>query len=82
MQVPKQEILIFWDSNILLLRNDISRSGMSRLMIAIMNPGHKFGDMKAIQKELSEIVKDLAPKDCSNQIPFMTDGDEVGGKVS
>lgn len=48
-------------------------------MIAIMNPGHVFSDMKTIQKELNEAVKELAPKECKDKIPFMTDGDEIGG---
>lgn len=55
---------------------------MSRLLIVILNPGHKFSDMEEIQAELSPIVTNLSPKDCSNpNIPFMTDGDEIGGIV-
>ena len=53
---------------------------MSRLLIAIMNPGHEFTNLKVVQEELSEIVPGLIPKDCSNpKVPFMTDGDEIGG---
>ena len=45
-----------------------------------MNPGHEFINLKDIQDELSEVVPDLIPKDCCNpKIPFMTDGDEIGG---
>ncbi len=52
---------------------------MSRLLIAILNPGHEFINLKDIQDELSGVVPDLIPKDCCNpKIPFMTDGDEIG----
>lgn len=55
---------------------------MSRLVIARMNPGHKFDNMKLVQQELSDPMRGLIPKGCTNQpCPFMTDGDEIGNKV-
>ena len=54
---------------------------MSRLIVVIMNPGHRFVSMKAIQTELNESIVGLIPKDCANpSVPYMTDGDELGGK--
>lgn len=54
---------------------------MSRLVIARMNAGHKFENMKEVQQELSEPMRGLIPKGCTNQpCPFMTDGDEIGEK--
>jgi len=53
---------------------------MSRLIIAILNPGHVFTNLKEAQDELSPAVNDLIPKGCKNlPVPFMTDGDDIGG---
>ena len=58
----------------------LNRTGMSRLIIAVMNPGHTFTSMKAIQTELNDAIISLIPKNCANpSVPFMTDGDELGG---
>ena len=53
---------------------------MSRLIIATLNPGHKFGSLKEIQDELSPSIKGFIPKSCASpNVPYMTDGDEIGG---
>ncbi|CAD8060411.1 unnamed protein product [Paramecium primaurelia] len=59
----------------------IKQMKMSRCVIARMNPGHKFNNMKQVQQELSEPMKQLIPKGCTNiPCPFLTDGDEIGEK--
>ena len=57
------------------------RTGLSRLVIVILNPGHSFASLKQVQDEISPIMNELYPKNCSNvPCPFMTDGDDLGGK--
>ena len=56
------------------------RTQMSRLIIALLNSGNEFTNMKEIQSELSKVVQDIIPNGCKNfPCPFMTDGDELGG---
>lgn len=57
------------------------RTGLSRLVIAILNPGYVFTNLKDAQDELSPAINDLTPKGCKNlPVPFMTDGDDLGEK--
>ena len=55
---------------------------MSRLVIVLLNSGHIFTNMKAIQAELSPIIQRVIPDNCSNlPCPYMTDGDELGERL-
>ncbi|KRX03797.1 hypothetical protein PPERSA_04305 [Pseudocohnilembus persalinus] len=59
----------------------LEQTRMSRLIVAILNPGFIFDDLKKVQKELSPALQDVIPKGCSNTpVPFMTDADELGEK--
>lgn len=60
----------------------LSRTQLSRLIIVILNPGHDFKSMKEIQNEINSAAVDLIPINCTNfPCPFLTDGDELGGKL-
>ncbi|EGR27714.1 hypothetical protein IMG5_190700 [Ichthyophthirius multifiliis] len=57
----------------------LEQVGFSRLIIAILNPGFSFGNLQAVQGELSPAVDNLTPKGCKNKpVPFLTDGDQIG----
>jgi hypothetical protein len=57
-----------------------NQAGYSRLIIIVLNHGHKFVNIDQVKNELSQKIVDLAPKNCSNykEIPFLTVGKDIG----
>eukprot|EP01017_Pseudomicrothorax_dubius_P041822 TRINITY_DN6745_c0_g1_i4.p1 TRINITY_DN6745_c0_g1~~TRINITY_DN6745_c0_g1_i4.p1 ORF type:complete len:527 (-),score=155.94 TRINITY_DN6745_c0_g1_i4:45-1625(-) len=59
----------------------LAQTGMSRLIVILANPTHRFGTVKEIQAELGPVVADLIPKSCSNKpVPFFSEGGETLGE--
>ncbi|GMI64319.1 hypothetical protein like AT2G31740 [Hibiscus trionum] len=57
----------------------VESSKAARLIMVLLETSHANADMEDIQKDLSPLVKPLAPADNDegNQIPFMTAGDGI-----
>ena len=56
---------------------------MSRLIIVLLNSGHIFTNMKDIQNELNPMINKLIPETCTNlPCPYLTDGDELGERIT
>lgn len=53
---------------------------VSRLMIAVLNPGVPFTSFEQIQKDLESIVLDLKPTGILGNIFFLTDGENAGDR--
>jgi hypothetical protein len=58
----------------------VAQAAYSRLIIIILNHGHKFENIEAVKLEISPKILDLAPTKCSNlmEIPFLTIGADIG----
>ncbi|GBG81413.1 hypothetical protein CBR_g32089 [Chara braunii] len=62
----------------------VERAGAARLILVVLNRGHKFGASSEVQAELSPLVIGVAPADCRDghvAIPYVTTDDGVGRRV-
>lgn len=53
----------------------------NRLAIFTMHAGHKYGNLDEIQKELADVVVNLAPNSFKKKIPFLSLGSNTGNSI-
>jgi len=53
---------------------------VSRLLIAVMNPGIPFVNFDQVKTELTDLVLEFKPEGITGNIVFMTDGDNCGDR--